>query len=145
MTDSPSGKPGLVRALLRWVLAAFMGVAGVGHLVATTSFLGQVPTFLPFRTAIVLVSGAIEIGFALALVSLRGERLRQAGWALATFYVLIFPGNMYQALAGTDAFGLDTPGARWGRLLGQPILIVCALWSTGAWPKARETGTSDGV
>ena len=120
---------------MRWVLAAFMGVAGVGHLVATSSFLGQVPDFFPFRTAIVVVSGVIEIGFAVALVLLRGERLRRAGWALAAFFVLIFPGNLYQAIAGTDAFGLDTPAARWGRLLAQPVLILWALWSTAAWPR----------
>ena len=131
------------RVVLRWVLAAFMGVAGVGHLVATSSFLGQVPTFLPSRTAIVLISGVIEIGFAVALVFFHGESLRRAGWALATFFVLIFPGNLYQALAATDAFGLDTPASRWGRLLAQPVLIVWALWSTDAWPR-KGTPTPPG-
>lgn len=126
---------GYLRLLLRWALAVFMGVAGVGHLVATDSFLGQVPSVFPFRTAIVLISGVVEIGFALALVLLRGERLRRAGWGLAAFFVLIFPGNLYQALAGTDAFGLDTPASRWGRLLAQPVFIVWALWSTAAWPR----------
>lgn len=123
---------GLARGVARWGLAAFMGVAGVGHLVSTDSFLGQVPRFLPFRTAIVLVSGVIEIGLALALVLLRGDRRRQSGWALAGFFVLVFPGNLYQAIAGMDAFGLDTPAARWGRLLAQPVFIAWALWSTGA-------------
>jgi uncharacterized membrane protein len=132
------------RRAMRWVLAAFMGVAGVGHLVATASFLGQVPDFFPFRTAIVVVSGLIEIGFAVALVLLHGQRLRRAGWALAAFFVLIFPGNVYQALAGTDAFGLDTPGLRWGRLLAQPVLIVWALWCTAAWPRQDPPPPSRG-
>ena len=125
-----------LRAVLRWVLAAFMLVAGVGHLVATDSFLGQVPTWLPQRTPIVWVSGVVEIGFALALVLLPTRR-RQVGWALAAFFVLIFPGNLYQAIAGTGAFGLDTPAARWARLAFQPVLIVWALWSTGAWPRVE--------
>jgi len=125
-----------LRAVLRWVLAAFMLVAGVGHLVATDSFLGQVPTWLPQRTPIVWVSGVVEIGFALALVLLPTRR-RQVGWALAAFFVLIFPGNLYQAIAGTSAFGLDTPAARWARLAFQPVLIVWALWSTGAWPRVE--------
>lgn len=125
-----------LRAVLRWVLAAFMLVAGVGHLVATDSFLGQVPTWLPHRTPIVWVSGVVEIGFALALVLLPTRR-RQVGWALAAFFVLIFPGNLYQAIAGTSAFGLDTPAARWARLAFQPVLIVWALWSTGAWPRVE--------
>lgn len=125
-----------LRAVLRWVLAAFMLVAGVGHLVATDSFLGQVPTWLPQRTPIVWVSGVVEIGFALALVLLPTRR-REVGWALAAFFVLIFPGNLYQAIAGTGAFGLDTPAARWARLAFQPVLIVWALWATGAWPRVE--------
>ena len=123
-----------MRALLRWALAGFMLVAGVGHLVATDAFLGQVPTWLPQRTLIVWVSGVVEIGFALALVLLPHRR-RQVGWTLAAFFVFIFPGNLFQAIAGTDAFGLDTPTARWSRLAFQPVLIVWALWSTGAWPR----------
>jgi uncharacterized membrane protein len=112
-----------------------MLAAGVGHLVASDSFLGQVPSWLPVRTPIVLVSGVIEIAFALALAVTSGEARRRVGWALAVFFVLVFPGNLYQAIAGTSAFGLDTPTERWVRLVFQPVLIVWALWCTGAWPR----------
>lgn len=122
------------RAVLRWALAAFMLTAGIGHLVAADAFLGQVPTWLPQRTLLVWVSGVVEVGFALALVLLPRHR-RRVGWALAVFLVLIFPGNLYQAIAGTDAFGLDTPVARWVRLVFQPVFVLWALWSTGAWPR----------
>lgn len=56
-------------------------------------------------------------------------------WALAGLFVVVFPGNVHQALAGTDAFGLDTPQARWTRLAFQPLLVVAAFWSTGAWKR----------
>jgi len=128
-----------VATVCRWVLAGFMLVAGVGHLIASDSFLGQVPSWLPLRTPIVLGSGVIEVGFAAGLVVASGERRRRVGWALAAFYVLVFPGNLYQAIAGTDAFGLDTSAERWGRLLFQPLLIVWALWCTGAWPRRPAT------
>jgi uncharacterized membrane protein len=124
-----------VRSALRWLLAGFMVFAGVSHLVSADAFLGQVPSWLPFRTPIVWVSGIVEIALGLALALTRGERRRRAGWALALFLVLVFPGNLYQAIAGTDAFGLDTPAKRWGRLVVQPLLIVAALWSSGAWPR----------
>jgi len=130
-----------VRAVLRWVLASFMLFAGITHLVSADAFLGQVPTWLPLRTPIVWVSGVVEIGLGLALALTRGEWRRRAGWALAIFLVLVFPGNLYQAIAGTDAFGLDTPAARWGRLILQPVLIVWALWCTSAWPR-REPVSS---
>ena len=109
-----------------------MLVAGVAHLIATDSFLGQVPSWLPWRTSIVVISGVLELAFAVALLVTRGEARRRVGWALAAFFVLVFPGNLYQAIAGTSAFGLDTPAERWGRLLFQPVLIVWALWCTDA-------------
>jgi uncharacterized membrane protein len=106
-----------------------MLVAGVSHLVITDRFLGQLPTWLPLRMPIVQISGVIEIGFAVALVVARRHR-RQVGRALAILFVAVFPANLYQAIAGTSAFGLDTPFLRWGRLAFQPLLIVAALWST---------------
>jgi uncharacterized membrane protein len=126
--------------VVRLALAVFMVVAGTGHLVASDAFLGQTPTWLPWRTPIIWASGVIEIGLGSGLALTSGERRRRVGWALAIFYVVIFPGNVYQAVAGTDAFGLDTAAARWARLLFQPVLIFAALWSSGAWPRRSPSG-----
>jgi uncharacterized membrane protein len=128
------------RAVVRWALAAFMVVAGIGHLLSTDAFLGQTPTWLPWRTPIIWASGVVEIGLGTGLALTTGERRRRVGWALAIFYVVVFPGNVYQAVARTDAFGLDTPLARWARLLFQPILILAALWSSGAWRRPSPSG-----
>ncbi len=128
-TEPPPTRRSVPRIFIRYGLAAIMLVAGVSHLVITDRFLGQLPTWLPLRDPIVQVSGVIEIGFALALVVARRRR-RQVGQALAVLFVVVFPANLYQAIAGTSAFGLDTPALRWGRLLVQPLLIVSALWST---------------
>lgn len=39
-----------------------------------------------------------------------------------------------------DAFGaLDSDGARLARLFFQPILIIWALWSSGAWKAYRDS------
>lgn len=128
--------PSPARTLARLVLAVFLVTAGIGHFVATETFLAQTPTWLPARTLIVQVSGAVEIALGLALVTLPGLR-REVGWVVAAFFVLIFPGNLHQAITGTAAFGLDTPTARWTRLAFQPLLILWALWATGAWPRPR--------
>ena len=67
--------------------------------------------------------------------------LGAVGWTLAALFVLVFPANVYQAIAATSAFGLDTDAARWGRLLFQPVLVVWALWSSGAWaPRGAREG-----
>lgn len=125
------------KTLVRWGLAVLMLVAGIGHLVATDDFLGQTPTWLPAREALVWISGVIEIAFAVALVVWRSRR-REVGWALALFFVLVFPGNVHQAINGTDTFGLDTDAERWTRLLFQPVLIAAALWSTRTWFTRRH-------
>lgn len=121
----------------RLALAGFMLTAGIGHFRSTQSFLAQVPPFLPLPELIVQVSGVIEIGLALGLV-FGGRYLKQVGWALAGFYVLIFPGNISQFLTQTPAFGLDSDLARGIRLLFQPLLIAWALWCTGAWTQWRN-------
>lgn len=121
-----------------------MGFAGVGHLVNGEEFLAQVPPWMPAPEAVVVVSGLIEIAFAIALVVARSRRVL-VGWLLAGFYVLIFPGNISQYLTGTDAFGLDSDTARAIRLLFQPVLVVWALWCTGALGRRKSPGGSPRV
>jgi len=87
------------------------------------------------------VSGVVELAFAFALVALPRWRI-QVGWALAAFFVVIFPGNISQFVTHTDAFGLDSDLARGIRLLLQPLLVVWALWCTGAWRAWRGRASS---
>lgn len=80
---------------------------------------------------VVLVSGVAEIALGLSLLFLWKSR-RRVGILTAIFFVLIFPGNVWQYLDGIDAFGLDTDRERLIRLFFQPILVLWALWSTEA-------------
>ena len=119
----------MMRVLGRWVLAGFLAFAGVAHFVATETFLLLIPPWMPAGTAIVWITGALEVGFAIALVIARaGAQRRRLGWVLAAFLVVVFAGNVYQAVASVDVFGLDTDAERWGRLVFQPLLIAWALW-----------------
>lgn len=139
MTRLPVTRPAAVLALVaRVLLAAAMGIAGVAHLVDTTEFYGQLPPWVPVRDAVIILSGLVELGFAAALL-VAPRRLRPlVGVALAAFFIAVFPGNVHQWLAGTDAFGLDTDRARLLRLPFQPVLVVWALWCTGAWTWWRD-------
>ena len=140
-TSPPTRDSQLPRTVGRWLLAAFLAVAGIGHFVAATEFLAQVPTWMPAASAVVAISGVIEIGLAIALVAL--SRWRTAvGWVVALFFVAVFPGNISQFLTDTDAFGLDSDLARGIRLLFQPIFVIWALWCTGAWQAWRRRARS---
>ena len=121
----------------RVLLGAFLVFAGTAHFLETDAFLGQVPTFLPLREEIVLVSGVVEIVLGVLLIVLRGRRLALLGAIVALFFVAVFPGNVWQAVNGSDSFGLDSTTARVVRLFFQPLLIAWALWCTGAWSRWR--------
>jgi uncharacterized membrane protein len=126
------------RTVGRLLLGLFLLAAGAAHLLVPEPFLAQTPTWLPARPFLVLASGLVELALGVAL--LLGRRRRQVGWAVAVFFVLVFPGNVHHAISGTDAFGLDTPAARWGRLAFQPVLVAWALWCTGAICRRGRSG-----
>ena len=127
-----------IRAVRRWLLAGALAYAGFGHFVSAEEFLAQVPPWLPFPEAIVAISGVVEISLAAALLFLSKQRV-VVGWVTAAFFVVIFPGNISQLVTGTDAFGLDSDLARAIRLLFQPLLVIWALWCTGAWDAWRQS------
>lgn len=128
----------MVRTTLRFVLGGALVFAGIVHFASTERFFGQLPTWVPLREPVIWISGAIEIALGSALVFAPASRRPAIGLAVASWFVLVFPANVYQAIAGTDAFGLDTGAERWGRLVVQPVLVVWALWATRAWPFATS-------
>ena len=127
------------RTIARILLGATLVFAGTSHLTfAREAFRAQVPTWLPFEVDFVVVaSGVVEILLGLALIVLYRYRV-WVGWLVAAFFVAIFPGNISQLVTHTDSFGLNTDLLRALRLLGQPLLVIWALWSTGAWKAWRE-------
>jgi uncharacterized membrane protein len=122
----------------RVLLGAFLTFAGVSHLtVARVEFLAQVPPWVPLDGDLaVILSGMAEIALGLGLILLSKQRVL-VGLATAAFFVLIFPGNISQYVNHIDAFGLDTDQARFTRLFFQPVLVMWALWATGAWSALR--------
>lgn len=121
------------------LLGAALLVAGTSHLTwSRTAFLAQVPGWVPLDADLVVVlSGLVELALGGALVALPRHRV-VVGWLTAAFFVAIFPGNISQFVDHDAAFGLDSDTARAVRLLFQPLLVVLALWSTGAWSAWRS-------
>jgi uncharacterized membrane protein len=124
----------LTQNISRYLLGAFLLFAGIGHVTfLRTEFLAQVPTWVPLNAdLVVLLSGFVEIVLGLSLLFLFKHKV-MVGWIVATFFVLVFPGNIAQLVEHRNAFGLNSDLARWVRLPFQPVLIALALWSTGAW------------
>lgn len=129
-----------LRTGARILLGVLLAFAGISHLTwGRDDFLAQVPAWVPFSADFVVVSsGVVEIVLGLALLFLAKQRVL-VGIVVAAFFVAVFPGNLSQYMTGTDAFGLDTDTKRFVRLFFQPVLVLWALWCTGAPPFRRDT------
>ena len=129
----------VVARLPQMVLGFALAYAGIGHLTTSRqAFQAQVPTLLKDSADfVVLASGVVEIALGIGLVALWKYRV-QMGLLAAAFFVAIFWGNISQYINQVDAFGLDTDTKRFVRLLFQPVLVVWALISTGAWASLRS-------
>jgi uncharacterized membrane protein len=128
----------VIRILARVALGAALTAAGLSHLTTSRAeFQAQVPAWVPLDADfVVIASGVVEIIIGLWLIS--GYRAPLAGCVAALFFIAIFPGNISQWITQTDAFGLDSDNARFIRLFFQPVLVLWALWSTGAWSWLRS-------
>ena len=123
-----------MKKIAQIVLGLGLMFAGFSHLGTNRDeFQAQVPTlFKDYADFVVLASGVVEILLGLGLIAAWKYRA-QIGWVVAVFFVAIFWGNISQFVNGVDAFGLNSDRARATRLLFQPLLVIWALWSTGAW------------
>jgi len=130
---------GILRKLPQMVLGLALAYAGVGHLTTSRlTFQAQVPTLLKdYADFVVLSSGVVEIALGVGLIALWKYRV-QIGWLVAAFFVAIFWGNISQYINGVDAFGLNSDSARLIRLFFQPLLVIWALGSTGAWSARKR-------
>ena len=131
--------PGLVRAIMRWVLAVFFAAAGIAHLRAPESLLAITPDWVPFAPQLIFVTGLFELAAALALVT---RPLRKwAGIALAAYAICVFPANIKHAFDGVDIPSL--PSSWWyhgPRLALQPVIVWWALYCAEVidWPWRRR-------
>ena len=127
------GEMRILRLIARLALGAALVYAGIGHLTfSRIEFQAQVPVWLPLDPDFVVVaSGVVEILLGIGVAS-AGVLVPWAGLAAALFFIAIIPGNVNQYVEGINAFGLDTDQTRFTRLFFQPVLVVWALWSTGA-------------
>lgn len=119
--------------VLRILLGAAMIFAAVAHFTyRRKDFQAQVPDWVPMdKDLVVIISGVVELILGVAMIFLVAQKV-WVGLALATFFILIFPGNIAQYVNRTNAFRLNTDKARLIRLFFQPLLVLWALWSTGA-------------
>jgi len=135
-----TSKTSIVQTIFRILLGCILVYTGISHLTfSRIEFLAQVPRWVTLNgDLVVILSGIVEIILGISLVFLSKRRVA-AGWLAALFFMLVFPGNISQYVNKVDGFGLNTDTLRFIRLFFQPVFILWALWSTGAWTAWRKS------
>jgi len=108
-----------------FVLAGFLGVAGVAHFVAPDSFNALIPVWLPGNpSAYTYMSGLAELVIAVFL--LVPSARKRAGWAAVALFIAVYPGNLYMAYDWRDR-ELAQQLVAYGRL---PFQIPLIWWAS---------------
>ena len=111
------------------IMSLFYIMAGTNHFINPDWYVRIVPPILPFKTAIVYISGILEIILGSLLIFPKTRFI--AGWGLIILLVAVYPANIYVALTNGEAMDI-TPLIAWGRLPFQFVLIGFAYWHSKA-------------
>ena len=115
---------------LRVLVALPLFASGVAHITMTALFATIVPPFFPFRSQLVVLTGAMELAGAIGLFL--PAFTRQASVCLALLMIAIFPANVYAA--NQVVGGLHMPGVpvRTAMQVVYVVLLLVAGWGTPA-------------
>lgn len=97
---------------------------GIGHFIQTEPMAQMLPPWVPERTLLVYLTGALE--FAIALGFFVSKYRRYTGWVAAVILVLFFPANIYAAINH-----VPMGGHAWGSvylLIRAPLQVIILFW-----------------
>ncbi|MBK7862992.1 MAG: DoxX family protein [Archangiaceae bacterium] len=100
-----------------------MMFAGLSHFLVPKTFELIVPRVLPFRRALVYLSGVAEAALGAGLLFPQTQAL--AAWGLIALFIAVFPANVSQALRKIP-YGKAPLWLTWARLPLQALLIAWA-------------------
>jgi uncharacterized membrane protein len=115
-------------------------LTALGHVLFTSGMAMMIPPFIPYRTALVYITGVMEVlmGLALLFPTLR----RYAGYALIIFFILILPANIYQSVTYLNMKNgtYDGPGPvyLWFRIPLQLFFIAWVYYAAVRKPRTSE-------
>jgi uncharacterized membrane protein len=117
----------MARSIFRLLLVVFYLIAGIAHLRSPAGFIAITPSWVPYPTEVVALTGVAEIAGAVGLMI---PRFRYAaGVGLALYALCVWPANFNHALGDVAIGGADLSWWYHGpRLALQPVIIWLALW-----------------
>jgi uncharacterized membrane protein len=110
-------------------IAAVFAFTALGHFAKADAMIPMLPSWMPWRRAMIYASGILEILFVVALLA--GFSLFGVGLSIIAYLILIFPSNIHAAVERIP-FGGHSMGLRYllVRLPVQVLLICWVYWFT---------------
>lgn len=116
----------------RIAMATMLITTGIAHFVFTEGMSLMLPEFVPYKTALIYLTGVIELGAAIGILIPRYRK--PIGWLLIVFFVIIIPANIYEALHHIDiekaSFDGNGPNYLWYRIPLQLLFIAWVYFSS---------------
>lgn len=109
--------------VLKIIVALFMIYAGVQHFLKPEFYLPFVPSFLPFQTIIVYLSGVVEIIVGVLLLTKKYQGI--GAYALLVLMLIFLPVHINDVISDTPAIGSQKAATI--RLIIQ-FLVIALCW-----------------
>lgn len=130
---------GTKRNALRAGLSLAFLFIGIDHLLTPDRYELMMPTWVPYPSQTIFLTGVCEIAGALGLW-LKPTRWL-AGVSFALYAVAVSPANIQNWINATQGIlveGLPTDPSYYLLRLGfQPVIILCALYAGTVWPSSK--------
>lgn len=112
----------------RIALSAMLLFTAIGHFAFTKGMEMMLPSFIPYKTAVVYLTGFIEIAAAVGILIPAFRAI--TGFLLIAFFLLILPANIYASIKNIDYQNATYNGNGlsylWFRI---PLQILFILWT----------------
>lgn len=112
----------------RIAMSVMLLFTAIGHFAFTKGMSIMIPDFIPFKTATVYLTGAVEIILAIGLLLPNYQIF--TGWLLIIFLILVLPANIYASIKHIDyqkaTFDGNGLPYLWFRI---PLQILFIVWT----------------
>ncbi|MBP9095532.1 MAG: DoxX family protein [Ignavibacteria bacterium] len=107
-----------------YIMAVFYICAGVNHFWHPQDYIKIMPSYIPFHTELVYISGVVEILCGLLLIPIRTRRT--GAWLTILLLIAVFPANIQMAI---NYYNENNPDL-WIAITRLPVQIFLIWWAS---------------
>ena len=115
----------MIKILSIYIMGIFYITVGIKHFQDPGWFVQIIPPILPYKYALVYISGLFEVLLGVLLMVPKFQSIAAKG--LIILLICVYPANIYLAQTNGAALGIS-PFIAWGRLPFQFVFIGLAYW-----------------